>query len=92
MKERREVSSSLDDAAFVAGQFIYKLGEVQEREFEKLWEQVVSKGWMRGFGSEENAKGVLWDYCFNNFNDKDENGFLQSLSEHCDADWMPKGD
>ena len=90
MKTHRKVSASLDDEAYEVGQFIHKLGEVREREFNKLWERVESKGWMEGFESSEEARDYLWDYCFNSYYYKDEQGFLQSFSEICDAEWMPQ--
>ena len=87
MEEQRKVSAKLDDKAFEVGQFIHKLGEVQQREFDKLWERVESGGWMKGFKNDEEAKEWLFDYCFNSFNDKDKDGFMQSFSEMCDAEW-----
>ena len=84
----RQVAARLDDEAYDASQFIHKLGEVQQQEFDKLWERVESKGWMKGFDDSEDARGFLWDYCFNRSNDKDDDRFLQAFSEMCDAEWM----
>ncbi|MDB4317795.1 hypothetical protein N9973_00700 [bacterium] len=89
MKEQRKVAARLDDVAFDVSQFIYKLEEVQQHEFDKLWERVESKGWMEGFKDSDDARGFLWDYCFNRSIYTDKGESLQSFSEMCDAEWMP---
>ena len=84
----RQVAARLDDEAYDASQFIHKLGEVQQQEFDKLWERVESKGWMKGFDDSEDARGFLWDYCFNRSFYTDKGESVQSFSEACDAEWM----
>ena len=88
MKEQRKVAARLDDEAYDASQFIHKLGEVQEQEFDKLWERVESKGWMKGFDDSDDARGFLWDYCFNRSIYTDKGESVQSFSEAVDAEWM----
>ena len=87
---KRKVAACLDDEAFKVGDFIQELGKIQDQYFDALWEKVKANDWVEGFESDETAKDWLFDYVFNGWQEKSEDGFDQSFSEYCNAGWSWK--
>ena len=85
VNEGIKVNAELDDKAFIVGDFIQQLGEVQDQKFEALWQECKDNEWIKGM-DEETAKDWLFDYIFNGWQ-KDSLGFYKTFSEYAGADW-----
>ena len=64
-KLKEDPNKELNEAAEKARVFITKLGEIQDAEFEKLYEEAKHKNWL-GNVEPEVGRDYLFDYCFNN--------------------------
>ncbi len=85
VNEGIKVNAELDDKAFIVGDFIQQLGEVQDQKFEALWQECKESEWIKGM-DEETAKDWLFDYIFNGW-EKDSLGFHKTFSEYVGAEW-----
>jgi len=82
----KKISAALDDEALKVGDFIQELGKIQDQYFDALHEKAKANNWMEGFESDEDAKDWLFDYVFNGWS-KNDNGFEETFTEYCDAEW-----
>ena len=76
------VKAEHEDKIYPIREFIHRLGDVQEEQFERLWSELVADG-MEG---DEITKDWLFDYCFNSDPEEDQVTF----EEFCDKEYMRK--